>query len=1053
MSLSKKIIAGTIVLLLLFLVFAGVGVFVVAPAVAQKVVLDRLERVEERLALEITTGSIDTVGLSGAEITDLAIRDPETGRTLVTVKRAGGKASLWQMLFGKRVITALWSEGVAVTITREADGELDLVRIAKRARGSAEPAREEAHEDEADTEGGGVLRHFGGTLPEVDVTDVRVTFEAADGATPFPVQSFVVPMLEIVHEDGIEVATRVSVTSIEGSEWTLPSEVIVAAVLSDKLEPQKLNVQFDRAVEVSGLEPIPYLRAGFAGVELSPEGMVTITDAHLGFRSAEEPFAKTGRVSLAVAKWALNPREIVFSNLTVDAPRVALQFDAQGASELGDIDHAIRGPRAREVVATASAFARQIDERRRKAASKEPEDEESEQDDQPPPAPTADPTDEPSGLERLLARIPHEIEVRDATVDVVDDRALPVVRRARALRLEQGQFKASHDATEGTLRVEGGFHALGDEQNRGRVQGLVAFGYRSKRLDADVEVDALDLSWLGQILGPAVAENVRGGTLRAKLDVKPGQGKAVTLDGHASVENLVYYWDLLAEEAVEDFTASYGFTATYDPDGKMPESRLLKKGLFKDFNTPTPDDPIHRGSLVFTKGAAQMGEVKASVRPSVYGTGALPRRMPARVDVSVDLPATPAQDLFDAVPVAIQGPLQESKFGGTFAWKLDLELPPYNAGDMEWVSTPVLEEFEIVSIPKEVDPRNLMTGYRLTISTTLEDKKGAEYEWSRTVRIPEAQPVSAKYLVDNAGLTLEQLDQRRREREWPKVPDPRKSWLPRTILQSPQYWVSSNAEAQVAKRPWSDGEQIERSENQPYGPYLFVPLHHIAKWVVRTVTTTEDGGFFSHPGFLFDSLKESVEDNIEASRFRRGGSTISMQLVKNAFLDQKKLLARKMREAFVVFLMESVINVPKSRILEVYLNIIEFGPGIYGIHDASVHYFGKRPDSLTVAEVAWLFSILPAPKRYHFYWDKGEISDRWFAKMKRYLDAMVRRDKLTKEERDIAAAAPPEFWKPDVENGDPVLRPTSPQNLFNIPLLNDSGETDPPKKKGWFWNR
>lgn len=1070
MSLGKKLLAGTVVLFILAVVLVAVGVFVVAPNVARSQVTSRFERVEEKLNLDIETTSIEMVGLNGVEITGLKITDPTTGRTLVTVKRAGGKISLPKLLVGDRVITGVWSEDVDVVLTKEAGGDFDLVRIMKDRKRSEEPDPPEPESESEEPSEGGMLRYFGGTLPEVDVTDVMVKFEAEDGATPFPVADFAVPMLEIEHDGDISVSTKVSVTSIDGSEWTLPSEVDVAAVLMEEdLTPKTLNVKFDRSVEVSGLAPLPFLRAGFDGVELSEDGLVMITDAHLGFRSAKKPFATTKRVALSVARWALNPKEIVFANLTVDAPRMDLQFDAQGGSQLGDLDHAIRAPRARDVVARAKAFARDVEEGRRKAAAKEPEIDEDEgalptdepEEAPPQPKPKADIDDEPGRLEQLLARIPHQIEVRDATIDIVDDRSLPVVRPAKTLRLEKGSLKALHDFGEGTLRLEGGFEALADDKDRGSVKGLVAIGYRSKKLDADVEVDALDLSWLGQIMGPSVAKNLRGGTMRGKLDVKPGKGKAVVLEGNASVEDLVYYWDKLAEEPVQDFTASYGFSATYDPDGKMPEARLLKNGLFKDFNRPAADDPIHRGSLVFTKGAAQIGSVKASVLPAIYGTGALPSRLPARVDLKVDLPTTPFQDLFEAVPVAIQGPIAGAEFAGTLTWKLDLELPPYNAGDMEWVSNPVLGDFEIVSIPHEVDPNNLMKGYKLKIEATLEDDDGDEYEWTRTIKIPPAKPISAKYLVDNCNVNIETIDADFRDAEWPSIPDHRKSWLPRTVLDSPQYWTSSSYEARVAKKPWNDGDEIQWSDRSPLGPYTFVPLHHISKWVPLTVTTTEDGGFFTHPGFLFDAFKESVEDNIEAKRFRRGGSTISMQLVKNAFLNHEKLLARKIREAFLVFLMEHVVKVPKARILEVYFNIIEYGPGIYGIHDAAVHYFGKRPDELNVAETAWLFSIVPSPKKRHIYYERGKITDRWFKVMGRKMDAMVRRKKLTQEERDAVGEAPPEFYIPDLENGDPLLRPKE-DTGFSIPLL-DFGNPTPnsptpnqpeTKKKGWqFWNR
>lgn len=1049
MSLGKKIIAGFAALLLLGAVLLGVGLFAVAPSVAQKMVQERLDRVESRLGLTVTTDSIDTVGLGGVELRNLKIVDPKTGRTLVTVGTAGGKVSVPRLLTGDRVITDVWSHDVLVVATREEDGQFDLVRALRGGGGDDAAADDAAKDPTSEPATSGLLRQFGGTLPAVDITNVQLKFEAVDGVARFPVHELTIPMLEIAHDDGIAVSTKIAVVSDQGGDWTLPSEVSVAAQLTDELKAQSLNVTFDRTVEVAGLEPFPFLRAGFDGVELSPEGLVMITDAHLGFRSEEEPFAKTGQIAVSVAQWALNPKNIVLGNLTIESPQMTLSYDSFGASQLSDLDHALRAPRARDVAATAAAVASAIDARR-STKTDEPVDleaEEAAQDAQQQQQQAAA-AKGPSRIERLITKLPQEIIVKNATIDATDHRTLPVARRAQRLRLENGSLRIAHSLLESTLTLQGAFDALGDGQPRGSANGVLAVNYRTKQVDADVEVDALDLSWLGQILGARVADKIRGGTLRAKLDVKQATGKAVTIEGNTSVEDLVFYWDLLAEEPLTDFTASYGFAATYDPDGTMPEPRLLKKGLFKESNTPADNDPIHRGSLVFTKGAAQVGDATASVIPAVYGTGALPGRMPKRVDLVVEVPKTPLQTIFDAVPVAIQGPVAGTKLAGDFSWKLDVEVPPYRAGDMEWVSEPLLENFELISIPSAVDPRNLMTGYRLTIETTLKNKKGEEYEWSRTIRIPPAKPVSAQYLIDNAGLELEVLDARRRKRDWPPIPSADSSWLPRTILESPQYWLSQSAIAQLAPKPWSDGDTIERTHDQPYGPYVFVPLHHISKWVVRTVTTTEDGGFFRHPGFLFDSLKESVEDNIEANRFRRGGSTISMQLVKNAFLDQKKLLARKIREAFLVWLMESEVNVPKSRILEVYLNIIEFGPGIYGIHDASVHYFGKRPDELNVAEVAWLFSILPSPKRYHAFYDKGEISASWFAKMKRYLDAMVRRDKLTAEERDQVDDVPPAFYKPNIELGEPVLRPTAPvvPDLLGIPFFGGT-EQDPQQQQ------
>ena len=147
--------------------------------------------------------------------------------------------------------------------------------------------------------------------------------------------------------------------------------------------------------------------------------------------------------------------------------------------------------------------------------------------------------------------------------------------------------------------------------------------------------------------------------------------------------------------------------------------------------------------------------------------------------------------------------------------------------------------------------------------------------------------------------------------------------------------------------------------SSPYGPYVYVPLHHISPWIPRAILTTEDNSFFKHDGFNRTALRASIERNLDRGDFVRGASTISMQLVKNVFLTREKVIARKVQEAILVWLMESVVRVPKARLLEIYLNVIEFAPGVFGVHDAAVHYFGKRPDELTLAECAWLVTIVP----------------------------------------------------------------------------------------------
>lgn len=127
------------------------------------------------------------------------------------------------------------------------------------------------------------------------------------------------------------------------------------------------------------------------------------------------------------------------------------------------------------------------------------------------------------------------------------------------------------------------------------------------------------------------------------------------------------------------------------------------------------------------------------------------------------------------------------------------------------------------------------------------------------------------------------------------------------------------------------------------------------------VLTSEDPSFFYHRGFIPDAFKESMIENIKAKRFVRGGSTISMQLVKNVFLSREKTISRKLQEMLIVWLIENKGLVSKERMFEIYLNAIEWGHGIYGIKEASQFYFSKLPSQLNLAESIFLASIIPDP--------------------------------------------------------------------------------------------
>lgn len=142
----------------------------------------------------------------------------------------------------------------------------------------------------------------------------------------------------------------------------------------------------------------------------------------------------------------------------------------------------------------------------------------------------------------------------------------------------------------------------------------------------------------------------------------------------------------------------------------------------------------------------------------------------------------------------------------------------------------------------------------------------------------------------------------------------------------------------------------------------FTPLSSISKNFINAVLTAEDPSFFTHNGFVEESIRKSIAVNFKEKKFKRGGSTISMQLVKNVYLSRQKTLARKAEEILIVWLIEHNHLVSKQRMLEVYFNIMELGQNIYGIGEASRYYFGKQPADLTIGDGLFLASIVPKPK-------------------------------------------------------------------------------------------
>jgi hypothetical protein len=228
-----------------------------------------------------------------------------------------------------------------------------------------------------------------------------------------------------------------------------------------------------------------------------------------------------------------------------------------------------------------------------------------------------------------------------------------------------------------------------------------------------------------------------------------------------------------------------------------------------------------------------------------------------------------------------------------------------------------------------------------------------------------------------------------------------------------------------------DGSFMQRVEESDGKVYDFLvgkdsedwtPMEEISLYLKNGILTTEDGAFFSHRGFITVQVLRSIVENVVAGGFKRGASTITMQFVKNTLLTREKTISRKLQEMVLTWWVEQ--NLSKDRILTLYFNLIEFGPGIYGIHDAAAHYFDSRPIDLTPWQAAFLLSIIPNPKKYHaLFFEKNEVPAYWTERVRRILDHMHNKGRLTDEEWAMARITPITFGRSEEPTSQPSNSP------------------------------
>ena len=175
----------------------------------------------------------------------------------------------------------------------------------------------------------------------------------------------------------------------------------------------------------------------------------------------------------------------------------------------------------------------------------------------------------------------------------------------------------------------------------------------------------------------------------------------------------------------------------------------------------------------------------------------------------------------------------------------------------------------------------------------------------------------------------------------------------------------------------------------------WVAFADISPFVPAAVISHEDGAFYDHGGFAPWAIRDALVRNLQEGRYVVGASTISMQLAKNLYLQREKTIARKVQEVILTWWLENALN--KDEILELYLNVIEYGPSVYGLRHAAAYYFGREPVDLSPAESAFLACVLPSPKRYQVSYQRGTLTRSMKSRMQRLLEHMAKRERIGPE--------------------------------------------------------
>ncbi|AHC16783.1 biosynthetic peptidoglycan transglycosylase [Salinispira pacifica] len=463
-------------------------------------------------------------------------------------------------------------------------------------------------------------------------------------------------------------------------------------------------------------------------------------------------------------------------------------------------------------------------------------------------------------------------------------------------------------------------------------------------------------------------------------------GGTIRLSGTVSTLSPVDFsleTELEFSSILEKYHGSYRFTGRFSPFERI----TMPKPFTASYPVATPP----RGRLLIRDGRFSLNGIRLS--PIIDIKGFLPRPggspgrftvLPASVNIFARLDEVPLQSAFNLIPSSFLGTLNSIQLKGQMKGNINIFIPTYSLGNTSWHFSVFPEDMELDQLPYNMEL--LARGGTLEISDP-------DSEYRAVMELPAYRRPDMDWMLKHSERSTTWVNT-----HW-ELFDNGPLGGTNTDNESRDEEENESAEApEEAQNTVGEGEKLEYLHVDEISPYL-----------VGAVLSAEDGSFFFHNGVYWDSVSNAIARNLREGEIIFGASTLSMQLMKNLYLSSDREYSRKLREVLLVYAMEEYFHIPKERILELYLNIVEFGPGIFGAQAAARYYFDINASDLDPGQAVWLASILPSPKRYHRYYEAGAISPGWFIRMQSIMRIMLLRERISPEEYREYGTAPPLF--------------------------------------------